>query len=67
MECEDADPEVAALWPLFVKIQPSLTSLLHDLASWNADRLGKEAIRTDDELVKIGVEEPCSSETNDGN
>jgi hypothetical protein len=60
MECNrqianagDEDPQ--ALWPLFVKIQPCLSSVLRDLANWNADR-----------PKKIEVEGPSSRENNEG-
>ncbi|XP_059436321.1 ankyrin repeat-containing protein NPR4-like [Corylus avellana] len=51
----DADPQ--ALSSLLVKIQPYLTSLLQDLASWNADRLAQQP--RPEQLV------PISSETDD--
>jgi hypothetical protein len=60
MECNrqianagDEDPQ--ALWPLFVKIQPCLSSLLRDLANWNADR-----------PKKIDVGGPSSRENHEG-
>jgi hypothetical protein len=50
----DEDPQ--DLWPLFVKIKPCLSSVLRDLANWNADR-----------PKKIEAEEPISSrENNEG-
>jgi hypothetical protein len=57
----DADPQ--ALSSLLVKILPYLTSLVEDLASWNADRLAKKP--RPGELVKIEVEVPLSSETDE--
>ncbi|XP_059436359.1 ankyrin repeat-containing protein ITN1-like [Corylus avellana] len=62
------DASLEALWPLFVKIQPSLSSLLQDLANWDAPRLlpapkfdeAQENSSSQDELEQIVSEVPSS-------
>ncbi|XP_059436352.1 ankyrin repeat-containing protein NPR4-like [Corylus avellana] len=61
-DAEDASPK--ALWPLFVEIQPALSSLLRGLADWNAARtLQEELEHTDvDEASSTGDVESDSNE-----
>jgi hypothetical protein len=68
------DASLEALWPLFVKLQPSLSSLLQDLANWDAARFlpasnfdkpqesSSYAKTSQEELEQIVSLEPSSSE-----
>jgi hypothetical protein len=68
------DASLQALWPLFVKLQPSLSSLLQDLANWDAARFSPApnfdkpqesssyAKTSQEELEQIVSLEPSSSE-----
>jgi hypothetical protein len=67
------DASLEALWPLFVKIQPSLSSLLQDLANWDAassfsapnfdkPQETSSLAKTSQELEQIVLEEPSPTD-----